>query len=53
VGAALGAAAALGAPFAGGAKPRVPLPLRIPLPGGRSLTVLPRVTLPSRLRRSG
>lgn len=53
VGAALGAAAALGAPFAGGAKPRVPLPLRIPLPGGRSLTVLPRVTLPARLRRSG
>ncbi|WP_405723322.1 hypothetical protein OG607_14585 [Streptomyces sp. NBC_01537] len=53
VGAALGAAAALGAPFAGGARPRVPLPLRIPLPGGRSLTVLPRVTLPARLRRSG
>ncbi|MFF3560611.1 hypothetical protein ACFYXS_11315 [Streptomyces sp. NPDC002574] len=39
VGAALGAVAAAGAPFAGGAKPR--LPLRVPLPGGRGLTLLP------------
>ncbi|MDX3072279.1 hypothetical protein [Streptomyces sp. MI02-7b] len=38
-GAALGAVAAVGAPFAGGAKPR--LPLRVPLPGGRGLTLLP------------
>ncbi|MFV5992547.1 hypothetical protein ACNPQM_08840 [Streptomyces sp. NPDC056231] len=39
IGAALGAAAGLGAPFAGGARLR--LPLRVPLPGGRALTVLP------------
>ncbi|MFJ4988322.1 hypothetical protein ACIP9H_31535 [Streptomyces sp. NPDC088732] len=38
-GAALGAVAAVGAPFAGGARPR--LPLRIPLPGGRAVTLLP------------
>ncbi|MFG2946823.1 hypothetical protein [Streptomyces adustus] len=49
VGAALGAAAALGAPFAGGSRPR--LPLRMPLPGGRTVTVLPQLTLPERLRR--
>ncbi|MPY37335.1 hypothetical protein FNH09_40845 [Streptomyces adustus] len=49
VGAALGAVAALGAPFAGGSRPR--LPLRMPLPGGRTVTVLPQLTLPERLRR--
>ncbi|MGW1550262.1 hypothetical protein [Streptomyces sp. NPDC002346] len=48
IGAALGAAAAIGAPFAGGSRLR--LPLRLPLPGGRSVTVLPRLTLPRRLR---
>ncbi|MFD9005345.1 hypothetical protein ACFV0T_31085 [Streptomyces sp. NPDC059582] len=49
VGAALGAAAALGAPFAGGRRLR--LPLRMPLPGGRTVTVVPDFTLPERLRR--
>lgn len=49
VGAALGAVAGVGAPFAGGARPR--LPLRVPLPGGRTVTVVPAVTLPERLRR--
>ncbi|MEU6346609.1 hypothetical protein ABZ883_37320 [Streptomyces sp. NPDC046977] len=39
VGAALGAVAAVGAPFTGGVKPR--LPLRVPLPGGRAFTLLP------------
>ncbi|MFE3034663.1 hypothetical protein ACFXKY_23840 [Streptomyces canus] len=48
VGAALGAAAGLGAPFAGGSRLR--LPLRLPLPGGRSLTV-PTPTTPEWLRR--
>ncbi len=48
VGAALGAAAALGAPFAGGGRLR--LPLRVPLPGGRTLTVVPELALPERLR---
>ncbi|GAB7103217.1 hypothetical protein JCM4814A_15310 [Streptomyces phaeofaciens JCM 4814] len=47
VGAALGAAAAAGAPFAGGGRLR--LPLRVPLPGGRTVTLLP--ALPRRLRR--
>ncbi|MDT0466768.1 hypothetical protein [Streptomyces gibsoniae] len=49
VGAALGAAAAVGAPFAGGSRLR--LPLRVPLPGGRTVTVVPALTLPERLRR--
>ncbi|MFJ9345465.1 hypothetical protein [Streptomyces sp. NPDC101237] len=47
VGAALGAVAGAGAPFAGGGRLR--LPLRVPLPGGRTATVLP--DLPQRLRR--
>ncbi|WP_327697150.1 hypothetical protein [Streptomyces sp. NBC_00459] len=49
VGAALGAAAGIGAPFAGGGRLR--LPLRVPLPGGRTVTVVPQLTLPERLRR--
>ncbi|WP_405772508.1 hypothetical protein [Streptomyces sp. NBC_01538] len=49
VGAALGAAAGIGAPFAGGGRLR--LPLRVPLPGGRTVTVIPELTLPERLRR--
>ncbi|MFB7738564.1 hypothetical protein ACFC08_30105 [Streptomyces sp. NPDC056112] len=49
VGAGLGAAAAVGAPFAGGSRLR--LPLRVPLPGGRTVTVVPAFTLPERLRR--
>ncbi|MFD4609844.1 hypothetical protein ACFWOT_17440 [Streptomyces sp. NPDC058440] len=49
VGAGLGAAAAAGAPFAGGSRLR--LPLRVPLPGGRTVTVVPAFTLPERLRR--
>ncbi|MFF3379806.1 hypothetical protein ACFYXF_43500 [Streptomyces sp. NPDC002680] len=49
VGAALGAAAGLGAPFAGGSRLR--LPLRVPLPGGRTVTVIPELALPERLRR--
>ncbi|MET8785367.1 hypothetical protein [Streptomyces sp. NPDC004589] len=49
VGAALGAVAAVGAPFAGGSRLR--LPLRVPLPGGRTVTVVPAVTLPERLRK--
>ncbi|OXY98752.1 hypothetical protein [Streptomyces diastatochromogenes] len=49
VGAALGAFAGLGAPFAGGTRLR--LPLRVPLPGGRTVTVVPAFTLPERLRR--
>ncbi|MGW9028469.1 hypothetical protein ACWGQ5_30865 [Streptomyces sp. NPDC055722] len=49
VGAALGAAAAVGAPFAGGSRLR--LPLRVPLPGGRTVTVVPAFTLSERLRR--
>ncbi|MEV6480733.1 hypothetical protein [Streptomyces sp. NPDC051576] len=49
VGAALGAVAGVGAPFAGGGRAR--LPLRVPLPGGRSMTVVPRLALPERLRR--
>lgn len=48
VGAALGAVAGVGAPFAGGGRLR--LPLRVPLPGGRFLTV-PAPVLPERLRR--
>jgi len=48
VGAALGAVAGIGAPFAGGSRLR--LPLRIPLPGGRGVTI-PALTLPERLRR--
>ncbi|MFC4506878.1 MULTISPECIES: hypothetical protein [Streptomyces] len=47
VGAVLGAAAAVGAPFAGGGRLR--LPLRVPLPGGRTVTLLP--ALPERLRK--
>lgn len=47
-GAALGAVAGLGAPFAGGSRLR--FPLRIPLPGGRGVTI-PAPTLPERLRR--
>ncbi|MFJ3309017.1 hypothetical protein ACIPSA_39435 [Streptomyces sp. NPDC086549] len=49
VGAALGAVAGVGAPFAGGGRLR--LPLRVPLPGGRTVTVLPEFTLPERLRK--
>ncbi|MEU6092616.1 hypothetical protein ABZ865_38750 [Streptomyces sp. NPDC047085] len=49
VGAALGAVAGVGAPFAGGGRLR--LPLRVPLPGGRTVTVVPAFTLPERLRR--
>ncbi len=49
VGAALGAAAAAGAPFAGGSRLR--LPLRVPLPGGRTVTVVPALALPERLRK--
>ncbi|MFF4572022.1 hypothetical protein [Streptomyces sp. NPDC001410] len=49
VGAALGAFAGLGAPFAGGSRLR--LPLRVPLPGGRTVTVVPAFSLPERLRR--
>ncbi|WP_340377458.1 hypothetical protein U5640_21870 [Streptomyces sp. SS7] len=49
VGAALGAVAGVGAPFAGGGRLR--LPLRLPLPGGRTVTVVPEVALPERLRR--
>ncbi|MFJ9100493.1 hypothetical protein ACIRJM_18670 [Streptomyces sp. NPDC102405] len=49
VGAALGAAAAAGAPFAGGSRLR--LPLRVPLPGGRTVTVVPALALPKRLRK--
>ncbi|WP_030939270.1 hypothetical protein [Streptomyces sp. NRRL S-646] len=48
VGAALGAVAGAGAPFAGGSRAR--LPLRVPLPGGRTLTLVPELTLPERLR---
>ncbi|MGW3666858.1 hypothetical protein [Streptomyces sp. NPDC005141] len=48
VGAALGAFAGIGAPFAGGGRLR--LPPRIPLPGGRAVTV-PAFTLPEWLRR--
>ncbi|WP_051901217.1 hypothetical protein [Streptomyces aureus] len=48
VGAALGAFAGIGAPFAGGGRLR--LPLRVPLPGGRALTI-PAFTLPKWLRR--
>ncbi|MEU1566594.1 hypothetical protein ABZ504_40465 [Streptomyces mirabilis] len=48
VGAALGAVAGLGAPFAGGGRLR--FPLRVPLPGGRALTI-PAPTHPERLRR--
>ncbi|GAA3794102.1 hypothetical protein GCM10022403_029950 [Streptomyces coacervatus] len=47
VGAALGAAAGAGAPFAGGSRLR--LPLRVPLPGGRTVTVVPELS--ERLRR--
>ncbi|MGW3157058.1 hypothetical protein [Streptomyces sp. NPDC001089] len=47
VGAALGAVAGLGAPFAGGGRLR--FPLRVPLPGGRALTI-PAPVLPERLR---
>ncbi|MFE2430952.1 hypothetical protein ACFXJ5_29950 [Streptomyces sp. NPDC059373] len=53
VGAALGILAAAGAPFAGGARPRVPLPLRVPLPGGRTVTLLPRLQRPRWLRWPG
>lgn len=49
VGAALGAVAGVGAPFAGGGRLR--LPLRVPLPGGRTVTVVPELALPERLRR--
>ncbi|SHI13595.1 hypothetical protein [Streptomyces sp. 3214.6] len=49
VGAALGAVAGVGAPLAGGSRPR--LPLRVPLPGGRTVTLVPRFTLPARLRK--
>ncbi|MEU9245044.1 hypothetical protein [Streptomyces sp. NPDC048385] len=50
VGAALGAVAGAGAPFAGGNRLR--LPLRLPLPGGRSVTVVPELPeLSRRLRR--
>ncbi|MFE2098016.1 hypothetical protein [Streptomyces sp. NPDC059468] len=49
VGAALGAFAGLGAPFAGGSRLR--LPLRVPLPGGRTVTVVPAFSLPERPRR--
>ncbi|MEU6220422.1 hypothetical protein ABZ845_23330 [Streptomyces sp. NPDC047022] len=49
VGTALGAVAGAGAPFAGGRRLR--LPLRLPLPGGRTVTVIPEFTLPERLRR--
>ncbi|MFF7195405.1 hypothetical protein ACFZAM_17085 [Streptomyces sp. NPDC008079] len=45
IGAGLGLLAALGAPFAAGTR----LPLRLSLPGGRSLTI-PRPTVPARLR---
>ncbi|MEU6539280.1 hypothetical protein [Streptomyces sp. NPDC047000] len=48
-GAALGALAGVGAPFAGGGRLR--LPLRVPLPGGRTVTVLPALSVPERLRR--
>lgn len=48
VGAALGAAAGIGAPFAGGGRLR--LPLRVPLPGGRGVTI-PAFTLPEWLRK--
>ncbi|MER6268797.1 hypothetical protein [Streptomyces sp900105755] len=41
VGAALGAVAGVGAPFAGGGRLR--LPLRLPLPGGRSVTLVPEL----------
>ncbi len=53
VGAALGILAAAGAPFAGGTRPRVPLPLRVPLPGGRGLTIsrLELTALSARFRR--
>ncbi|MGW0882077.1 hypothetical protein [Streptomyces sp. NPDC002671] len=47
-GAALGAVAGLGAPFAGGRRLR--LPLRVTLPSGRTVTVIPALTLPERLR---
>ncbi|MFD4605631.1 hypothetical protein ACFWPQ_47425 [Streptomyces sp. NPDC058464] len=50
VGAALGAVAGVGAPFAGGNRLR--LPLRLPLPGGRTVTVVPELPeLSRRLRR--
>ncbi|MGW1780816.1 hypothetical protein ACWCQQ_16970 [Streptomyces sp. NPDC002143] len=50
VGAALGAAAAVGAPFAGGRRLR--LPLRVRLPGGRTATLLPALpALPERLHK--
>ncbi|GAX55648.1 hypothetical protein [Streptomyces olivochromogenes] len=48
LGAALGAVAGVGAPFAGGSRLR--FPLRVPLPGGRVLTI-PAPTLPERLRK--
>ncbi|MHC3470125.1 hypothetical protein ACYF6T_15570 [Streptomyces sp. 7R007] len=47
-GAALGALAGAGAPFAGGSRLR--LPLRLPLPGGRTVTLVPDATLLRRLR---
>ncbi|GII56697.1 hypothetical protein Pth03_50860 [Planotetraspora thailandica] len=50
VGAALGLLAALGAPFTGGLR-RLPIRLPLNLPGGRSVTALPRFTLPAGLRR--
>ncbi|MFJ4921460.1 hypothetical protein [Streptomyces sp. NPDC088725] len=46
IGAGLGLLAAVAAPFVGGQR----LPLRVKLPGGRTVTVLPRLTLPARLR---
>ena len=49
LGAALGAAAGAGAPFAGGSRLR--LPLRVPLPGGRTVTLVPQLPLPQRLRK--
>ncbi|MFG3291373.1 hypothetical protein ACGF3G_21505 [Streptomyces sp. NPDC048179] len=50
VGAALGAVAGAGAPFAGGSRLR--LPLRLPLPGGRTVTLVPELPeLSRRLRR--
>ncbi|MFI5754569.1 hypothetical protein [Streptomyces sp. NPDC051569] len=46
LGAALGLLAAVAAPFAGGER----LPLRVTLPGGRVITLIPRLTIPARLR---
>ncbi|MGA5702445.1 hypothetical protein [Peterkaempfera bronchialis] len=52
IGAAVGLLAALAAPLAGGARPTaVRLPLRVALPGGRSVTLVPRIPLPTWLRR--